>query len=230
MNSLTDCQNRLNYQYKNPDLLEKALIHRSFLNENRKIEESNERLEFLGDAVLELVTSQFLYLNHPDFPEGKLTALRAKIVQTKTLAKIANKLELGENLKLSKGETASGGHQNISILADLVESIIGSIYLDGGYQAAQGFIKTNILSEYESLIQDASVEDYKSQLQENIQSQGEPAPIYNVIKEEGPDHDKMFTIEVHFHDQTQASGTGKSKQAAQQAAARRALEKFQSIK
>jgi ribonuclease-3 len=229
MNSLTNCQHRLGYKYSNPDLLEKALTHRSYLNENREIKESNERLEFLGDAVLELIVSQFLFIKFPDTPEGQLTALRAKIVQTKTLATVANRLELGNNLKLSKGERASGGNSNPSILADLVESIIGSIYIDGGFQKAQEFIDKNILNNYEEFIQSAQVEDWKSKLQEVVQANGGIAPIYEVIKEEGPDHDRTFTVEVVYFDKPQAIGVGKSKQAAQQEAAHKALEKLQSV-
>ncbi|NMC36131.1 ribonuclease III [Candidatus Beckwithbacteria bacterium] len=229
MTSLTDCQQKLNYQYQNQELLERALTHRSYLNENRSISESNERLEFLGDAVLELVTSDFLFKTETKLPEGKLTSLRAKIVQTKTLAAVATRLDLGSYIKLSKGEEASGGNHNASILADLVEAIIGSIYLDGGLAAVTTFIDEQLLQDYKQLVQNAQVEDWKSKLQEQVQAKGGIAPTYEVIKEEGPDHDRQFTVQVYFFDAVQAEGTGRSKQAAQQAAAQQALEKIVSL-
>ncbi|NMB56333.1 ribonuclease III [Candidatus Beckwithbacteria bacterium] len=229
MNTSINCQQKLNYHYQNPELLETALIHRSYLNEDKNIKQSNERLEYLGDAVLELITSDFLYREFPNEPEGYLTATRAKIVQTKTLAQVANRCELGDYLKLSKGEAASGGNKNESILADLVEAIIGSIYLDGGIEAAKKFIHDQILSDFESLIENAQVQDFKSKLQELVQAKGGIAPTYQVVKEEGPDHDRTFTVQVFFFDEPQSVGMGKSKQTAQQNAARKALEKFNKL-
>ncbi len=226
MSLLIDCQKQLQYQFNNPDLLQKALTHRSYLNENKQVVESNERLEFLGDAVLELVVSDFLYHTLPTMPEGQLTGLRSKIVQTKTLAVVANRLQLGKYILLSKGEAASGGAQNISILADLVEAIIGAIYLDGGMDTAKAFISNQLLKDYQNLIKSVEVEDWKSKLQEVVQAHGGSAPTYDVIKEEGPDHNRIFTVEVSYFDTPQAVGVGHSKQAAQQKAARKALEKF----
>ena len=218
---------KLKYQYSDINLLNTALTHRSFLNESRSSLQSNERMEFLGDAVLELVTSDFLYHQFPNYPEGRLTSLRSKIVQTRTLAAVANKLDLGRQLKLSKGEIASGGAQNNSLLADLLEAVIGSIYLDGGIDSAKAFIHTHLLNNYLELIKDANVEDWKSQLQELVQSKGGVAPVYQVVKEEGPDHDRLFTVTVNFFDKDQASGSGHSKQVAQQTAAKLALTKLQ---
>lgn len=229
MNSLSKLQDTLGYQYQNPQLLETALIHRSYLNEDHSIKQSNERSEFLGDAVLELITSEFLFTQFPDSQEGELTSLRAKMVQTKTLAALANELELGSYLKMSKGEKASGGATNASLLADTVEAIIGSIYLDNGIQQAKTFINKFLLDRYEQIIKTVEVEDWKSRLQELVQAQGGLAPTYQVINEEGPDHDRIFTIQVYYFDKPQEIGTGKSKQTAQQAAARKALEKLQSI-
>ncbi|MGI5827456.1 MAG: ribonuclease III [Patescibacteria group bacterium] len=229
MTTLTKCQEQFGYRYHNINLLQTALTHRSYLNEDRSVVESNERLEFLGDAVLELIVSDFLYNRFPKLPEGRLTALRSKIVQTRTLAAVANNLNLGECLLLSKGETASGGRQNPSILADLVEAIIGSLYLDGGIETAKQFINTQLLENYQDLIESAEVEDWKSKLQEVVQAKGGIAPTYEVLKEEGPDHDRVFTVSVFFFDKSQAKGSGKSKQAAQQAAARKALEKLQAL-
>lgn len=229
MSSLTDCQNLLGYQFNNIQLLQTALTHRSYLNEDRDVKESNERLEFLGDAVLELITSDFLYSKFPESPEGKLTSFRSKIVQTRTLANVANNLQLGDYILLSKGEAVSGGAQNSSILADLVEAIIGSIYLDGGLVSANKFVSEQLLNNYQSLIKSEEIEDWKSKLQEVVQAKGGLAPIYEVIKEEGPDHDRIFTISVNFFDMSQATGTGRSKQYAQQAAARKALEKLNAL-
>jgi ribonuclease III len=229
MTSLTKCQEQFKYRYKNIRFLETALTHRSYLNENRAILESNERLEFLGDAVLELIVSEFLYLKFPKLPEGRLTAYRSKIVQTRTLAAVANNLNLGECLLLSRGEAASGGRQNSSILADLVEAIIGSLYLDGGINAAFSFVKAQLLENYQDLIKSEDVEDWKSKLQEVVQAKGGIAPTYEVIDETGPDHSRIFTVGVNFFDKLQTTGTGKSKQAAQQVAARKALENLGSL-
>jgi ribonuclease-3 len=212
-------QTILDYQFKDINLLKKALRHRSYLNENRRVTESNERLEFLGDAVLEIVTSEFLYHTYINLPEGKLTNLRSKIVQTKTLAAVANKLNLGQYILLSRGEAASGGRTNESLLADLVEAIIGAIYIDSGIKQAEKFVRKYILDYHEELIAQSQVQDWKSKLQEYVQSHGGIAPIYEIVKEEGPDHNRTFTTQVHFFDQPQSIGTGKSKQSAQQKAA-----------
>lgn len=223
MIDLEACQKILGYQYQNLDLLDLALTHRSYLNENKNINQSNERLEFLGDAVLELVTSNFLFLKFPDMPEGKLTNLRSKIVQTKTLAAISLRIKVNKFLKLSHGEAEAGGNQNVSLLADLMEAIIGSIYLDGGFEKAQQFITKHILNDYQKIIAEVEVEDWKSKLQEWVQANNGNAPTYEVVNEEGPDHQRIFTVEVSFFDKPQAQGKGKSKQKAQQDAAKNAL-------
>ena len=230
MNSLDKLQQNLAYQFQNIDLLTQALTHRSYLNENRNLKQSNERLEYLGDAVLELITSDFLFHQFPDLPEGELTSIRAKIVQTKSLAHVASQLKLGDYLMMSKGEIATGGKQNTSILADLLESIIGAIYLDGAIKPAKSFITHHILSHYQQIILKAQVEDYKSTLQEYVQSQGDIAPTYQVIDEKGPDHHKNFTIQVNYFSQPRETGSGPSKQIAQQLAAKNALEKLNIIK
>jgi len=229
MNSLSDLQDTLGYHYQNPQLLQTALTHRSYLNEDRSVPQSNERSEFLGDAILELVTSEFLYLKYPQSPEGELTSLRAKIVQTRTLATLAQEIGIGDYLRMSKGEKASGGMTNASLLADTIEAIIGSMYLDGGLHVVKDFIHKFLLDKYENIIKIAEVEDWKSRLQELVQAKGDIAPTYQVIKEEGPDHDRIFTIQVNYFQQPQETGTGKSKQNAQQAAARKALEKLTAL-
>ena len=216
----------LKVKFTRPQLLATVFIHRSYLNEQRKLLNSNERLEYLGDAVLELITSDFLFHRFPNKPEGKLTNLRAKIVQTKTLSFVAQQLQLGRFLKFSKGEAASGGAKNPSILADTFEALVGAIYLDQGLVKAQAFVKTHLLKNFNDLINKTDIQDWKSQLQEKIQAQKGPSPTYTLVKTKGPDHDREFTIAVHFFNKEQARGTAKSKQSAEQQAAKKALEKL----
>ncbi len=199
-----------------------ALIHKSYLNENKDFTESNERLEFLGDAVLELVSTDILYRNFPKKDEGFLTTLRSKFVNTKNLATLAKKLGIGEKIRLSKGEEASGGRSNESLLADTVEAIIGAIYLEKGHAGARDFITENILVDLEKRAEEPK--DPKSSLQELVQAKGWVAPRYKVIKEVGPDHDKMFTVEAKSESNVLGTGTGKSKAEAEQMAASAALE------
>lgn len=216
----------LGFKFNNPALLKKALTHRSYLNEQRKTLESNERLEYLGDAVLELVVSEFLYKKYPSQPEGVLTNFRSKIVQTKTLSYVASLIKLGNFLQLSKGEAVSGGSQNRSILADTLEAVIGAIYLDKGYQQAQKFIKKFLLKNFRNLVKQAGVSDYKSLLQEKVQANNGNFPIYKLIKAQGPDHNKVFTIAVYCFGKKITFGSGRSKQEAQQDSAKKALEKL----
>lgn len=216
----------LGFTFKRPRLLNQALIHRSYLNEQRQIKESNERLEYLGDAVLELIVSEFLYRQFPKKPEGQLTSLRAKIVQTKTLSAVAQTLQLGQYLKMSRGEKASGGATNQSLLADTLEAVIGALYLDKGYDQAQKFVKKYLLNDFKKLITKPQVQDFKSQLQELVQAKKGDSPTYELIKAEGPDHNRTFTVGVVFFGKRQTTGTGRSKQAAQQEAAKKALEKL----
>jgi ribonuclease-3 len=216
-----------NIPIKNIQLLITALTHRSWLNENKKQdEESNERLEFLGDAVLELVITEYLFSKYPKEQEGNLTALRASLVKTETLAKVAKKLKLGDNIRLSKGEELGGGRTNHSLLANTFESVIGAIYLESGFQKAEKFIHTNLTPELKTIIKKHLQKDAKSLLQEIVQSQGLDTPTYKVLQEEGPDHDKIFTVAVVLNNQQVSIGTGKSKQQAQQQAATSALEKI----
>jgi len=209
---------------KNQKLFDTALTHRSYLNENPKVKQHNERLEFLGDAVLELIVSSFLFDQYPGKPEGWLTALRAALVKTTTLAEIAKNLKLGEELRLSRGEEQGGGRQNPSLLANTFEAVIGAIYLDSGYDTAQQFIATHLFPETKNIIDQQLLKDYKSLFQEAIQSQNEPTPTYKVIKASGPDHNKTFIIKVFVCNKPWGRGTGKSKQEAEQQAAKKALE------
>lgn len=215
---------KLNYKFKKKQLLNQAFIHRSYLNEVRgKNLESNERLEFLGDAVLELIVSLYLYNKYPDCPEGKLTSLRAKLVQTKTLSLAATRLNFGKNLKLSKGEKASGGQDNPSILAGTYESVVGAIFEDGGLKAATDFVRESLILPAEKIFAEQLPQDYKSQLQEIIQAQGKLSPTYKVIASIGPDHNKTFKVGLVIKGKEITQGQGKSKQTAEQNAARKAL-------
>ncbi len=216
--------------FQNPLLLETALTHRSALNERlSSATESNERLEFLGDAVLELVSTAYLFERCPDEPEGILTAYRSALVKTTTLAQVAKKLQLGERLYLSRGEESTGGRENASLLADTVEALIGALYLDQGYEQASSFIQTHILSLFDNVIQHRLYKDAKSDLQELVQSKKWPTPEYRVIQATGPDHEKNFVVEVIISGEPYARGEGKSKQLAQQQAATAALEKLLQI-
>ena len=208
--------------FKDASLLDLALTHRSWVNEHKGIRPSNERLEFLGDAVLEFVVSKELYKKFPDKEEGYLTALRANLVNTVSLAGVAKKLDLGPLLNLSKGEEESGGRTNPSLLADTVEAIIGAIFIDRGIADAEKFITENLLVETEKRASEP-LKDPKSLLQEHVQSQSLPAPKYAVVEESGPDHDKKFVVEAVVSGQVWGRGEGKSKSVAEQEAADNAL-------
>lgn len=222
MNDLTHLEPILNYHFQDPSILITALTHRSSLNE-RKGQQSNERLEFLGDAVLELVISHYLYLTRPAEPEGILTASRSAIVRTESLAQIAITLKLGECLIMSRGEENTGGRTNHSLLANATEAIIGSIYLDGGFEAAKKFIEEHIISQATNILEKEPLKDNKSRLQEIVQKQGFSSPVYKEISATGPDHDKTFVVEVTVGDKPIARGSGKNKQEAEQQAAQKAI-------
>lgn len=213
--------------FSDQSLLDKALTHRSALNEKgSSITESNERLEFLGDAVLELSTTRFLFDKFPHEPEGTLTAYRSALVKTTSLATVAETLELGKMLKMSKGEEATGGRTNPSLLADTFEAVIGALYLDQGYDAADAFLHKHLFTTVDAMLKERLYKDPKSDLQEQVQAKGFETPQYVVVNEAGPDHDKEFTVAVHVGGKPVAEGTGRSKQQAQQAAAQAALKSF----
>ena len=208
--------------FTNKELFELALTHRSYVNENSDVDQNNERLEFLGDAILEYVVSSFLFKEFPDKEEGFLTAFRANIVNTVNLAALAKDLRLGEIIKLSRGEEQGNGRENESLLADTVEAIIGAIYIDQGLPAAEQFIDVNLLSDIDQKLKEP-LKDPKSSLQETVQAKGLPAPRYHVASEKGPDHNKEFEVEVYVEDKKLSAGSGKSKSRAEQAAAAAAL-------
>jgi len=216
--------------FKNKDLLATALSHRSSLNEKSQsgttATQSNERLEFLGDAVLELAATLYLYENRPDEDEGKLTAYRSALVRTETLASLAKELELNKQMFLSKGEEQGGGRENESLLADLMEAVIGAMYIDQGFVVVQDFLAKHLFPKFSDILQNKSYKDQKSLLQEEVQARSLNTPIYRVIKAIGPDHNKEFTIEVLINDEVWGVGSGHSKQIAQQAAATAALKKI----
>jgi len=218
-------ENKLNLSFKEKDLLTQAFIHRSYLNENPDFHLShNERLEFLGDAVLELIVTNYLYLKYPDTHEGMLTNWRASLVNTEILAKIAYNLKFQDFLLVSKGEEKEMHKAKTSILADVFESFIGALYLDQGYDSCKNFIEKNLVMELPEIIKNGLYKDAKSKFQEKAQEKTGITPEYDVVGEVGPDHKKTFTLGVFLEKKLIAEGTGSSKQRAEEEAAKKALE------
>jgi len=217
---------RLGFPFNNLNLLIEALTHRSYLNEHRDYAGShNERLEFLGDAVLELATTDFLFKKFPAKPEGELTAYRAALVNTVSLAESAQLLGISDYLLLSRGEAKDTGRARDVILADAFEAIIGAIYLDSGYASAEAFIAKNLYNKIDDVIAKRSYQDAKSRFQEVAQEKRGITPNYETLSEVGPDHDKRFTVAVFIGSSEIARGTGQSKQEAEQSAAQAGLDK-----
>lgn len=213
--------------FNDESLIKTACTHRSYLNEHRStVKQHNERLEFLGDAVLELVVTDYLYKNYPQKPEGVLTSWRAALVKTESLAELNEQLELGQFLLMSRGEAKSGGRTRMALLANMIEAIIGAIYLDQSYETAQKFITDNIIVKLPEIIKTGTYIDAKSKFQEISQERDGITPHYEVISESGPDHDKVFEMAVYLGKKKWGKGSGNSKQAAQQAAAAAALKKY----
>jgi len=216
----------LGIHYDDIQLLVTAFTHRSYVNEHKKtVFEHNERLEFLGDAVLELVTTEYLYTNHSD-PEGILTNWRSALVRTESIGAAAERCGFEPFLRLSRGEKHGTPRARVQILANSFEAVIGSIYLDKGYDAAKNFITKNLLNTFKDILDSGSWMDPKSHLQEVAQSKDNHTPVYKVLAEEGPDHDKIFTVGVFVNGQLKGEGTGPSKQAGQQKAAEAALQGY----
>ncbi|OGL29476.1 ribonuclease III [Candidatus Saccharibacteria bacterium RIFCSPHIGHO2_02_FULL_47_12] len=217
---------KLRVQFKNPELLVTAFTHRSYLNEHRKsVREHNERLEFLGDAVLELVVTEYLYQNYEE-PEGVLTNWRSALVRTESISAAASLYEFEPLLRLSRGEKQGSARARAQILANCFEAVLGALYLDQGYEASKKFIETSLLITLKDILKTGSWMDPKSHLQELVQSKDGFTPVYRVISEEGPDHDKTFTVGVFVENQLKGQGTGPSKQIAQQSAAEAALKSY----
>jgi len=219
---MKNLQENLKYNFKNISLLENALTHSSYANEARNGVKSNERLEFLGDSVLSIAVSDYIFKEFCNIPEGELTKLRASLVCEKSLCSFARVLNLGEYLKLGKGEDKGGGRERDSILADAFEAVLAAIYLDGGMENARNLVLRFILPELEHT-NDEVFKDYKTALQEIIQRNPEESVNYILTGESGPDHDKIFEVEVRLNSNIIGKGKGKSKKSAEQMAAKQAL-------
>ena len=215
-------QENIGYKFKDQELLKKALTHTSYAYEHNV--ESNEKLEFLGDSILEFISSIYLYKNYPKLKEGEMTKVRATVVCEKSLYKVAKKHNFSDFLYLGKSERLSGGENRPAILADSVEAIIAAVYLDGGLEEARRFIEENLKDEIEIASKHVGQKDYKTVLQEKLQEHGEVKIVYTIINEKGPDHDKIFEAEVECNGKQLAVGTGKSKKQAEMQAAKKALE------
>lgn len=214
-------------KFQDEDLLKLALTHRSVLNENKKITASNERLEFLGDAIISFLTSDYLYNNFPKLHEGSLTNLRSLLVRTETLASISLTLDLGSKVLLSKGEEDSGGRKNTAILANTFEAFVGALFLDQGIAPVSKLLEGELFPKAKVFTKTHSLKDHKSLFQEIVQEKKLPSPVYKIVKSVGPEHAKIFTTGVFVKDTLWGTGTGKSKQEAEQNAAKVAIEKFQ---
>lgn len=210
--------------FKDKSLLKQAFTHRSFINENRGTGYHNERLEFLGDAVLQLVTTDYLYKKYSEKDEGELTAIRSALVNADTCASVAERIGMNEYLLLSKGESKDSGRARQYILANTLEALIGAIYLDQGFEKARDFILTNITPLTESIVERGAWIDSKSHFQAKAQEEMASTPLYKTLSESGPDHDKKFSVGVFVGTQKMGEGEGKSKQDAEQEAAKNALQ------
>ncbi len=219
VDSMKSLENKIEYNFKDSSLLRTALTHSSYANESKGRYKSNERLEFLGDSVLSLVVSQRLYSEDADRPEGELTRRRAGVVCEDSLYKMAQELQLGDHLLLGKGELSGGGNRRPSILADAFEALLGAMFLDGGLAPIESLLKKH-------LRMDDQFEDYKTRLQEYIQKHYDSPPVYEIVGEQGPDHDKLFETNVSLTGELLGTGSARSKKAAQQQAAKQALIKF----
>ncbi|MBP5204504.1 ribonuclease III [bacterium] len=219
-----DLEKRIGVKFTNRDLLKTALTHRSYINENREQNiENNERLEFLGDAVLELIISDHIYKKYPEKHEGELTSIRSALVRTESIAEESKKMGIGQYLLLSKGEEESGGKDKEYIIADLYEAVLGAIYLDKDYETAKEYVTRTILKKVDKVVEEELFIDPKTKIQELSQAKYKVTPTYTILKEEGPDHDKHFTIGLFLENKEIAQGVGTSKQKAEEDAARKAI-------
>lgn len=219
-----DFEKKIKITFKDKNLLKQAFTHRSYINENGGNSTShNERLEFLGDAVLELIVTDFLYKKYPGYTEGELTALRSALVNAIIISEIASEIEMNDYLLLSKGEAKDFGKARQYILANTYEALVGAIYLDQGYDVVEKFISKNLLPKTEEIVNKKLWRDAKSLVQEKAQEYVSVTPAYKVLNQSGPDHDKHFTVGIYFGSELIAEGKGKSKQEAEQKAAEAAL-------
>ena len=220
--NIVEIEQKIKYKFKDKELLKKALTHTSYAYEHGV--ESNEKLECLGDSILEFISSEHLYLNFPKRKEGEMTKVRATVVCESSLYKVAKKLEFGNYLFLGKSEIATGGNDRQAILADSVEAVIAAIFMDGGLEPSKRFIMENLSEEIEIASKNVGQKDYKTVLQEKLQIHGDVKIEYIIINEKGPDHDKTFEAEVRCENKKLATGTGKTKKQAEMKAAEKALE------
>ncbi len=224
MENLDKLEKVLNITFTDKDYLLTAITHRSYLNENRDAtQDHNERMEFLGDAVLELVVTDFLFKKYPNKPEGELTAVRAALVNTISLAEASQKLGINDFLLMSKGEAKDTGRARQYILANAFEALIGAIYLDKGYETADKFIADQLFAKTDKIVEKRLWQDAKSRFQELSQEKVSITPSYQTVSQEGPDHDRIFTVGVYLQSEKVAEGKGRSKQEAEQAAAENAV-------
>ncbi|MDB5105378.1 MAG: rnc ribonuclease-3 [Fibrobacteres bacterium] len=223
--SLSELERILGYRFQNNGILVTALSHRSYVNSQRtdKKIESNERMEFLGDAVLNIVVTDFLYHEYPDKEEGRMSKMKSLVVSSRVLGLCADTWKLGDFILLSRSEEKSGGRKRLSILADAYEAVIGAVYLDGGLESARKLIHSSLMSIMEEVLDDEELANYKSKLLEYTQSRGMGIPSYDVIQETGPEHQKSFVVGVYVQNQEWGRGSGNSKKSAEQAGARQAL-------
>lgn len=226
MPALAELQQRLGHQFRDEGLLRLALTHPSVAHENNAIVRHNQRLEFLGDSVLELILSTELFAKFPDADEGQLTKSRAKLANANSLSTHGRSLELGKHLILSRGEENTGGRNRSSALADAFEAVLGAIYLDGGFEAARAFVLREFAADLSELELPVGIENPKGELQELLQAKSPVAPVYELISAEGPDHDRHFVCAVLHDGKELARGSGKSKKAAESDAALAALSKL----
>ncbi|MCD5389986.1 MAG: ribonuclease III [Candidatus Pacebacteria bacterium] len=226
MEKYLEFEKKFNIEFNNKSLLKQAFIHRSYINENKGLGlEHNERLEFLGDAVLELVVTRFLFEKYPETKEGVLTAYRSSLVRTESISAAARAMGMNDLLKLSKGESRDMGKARDYILANAFESFVGAVYLDLGYESAKGIIAGVLFDNIEQVILEGTWKDAKSYVQEMAQEHYSETPRYELVSALGPDHDKHFVMAIYFGDKKIAEGTGNSKQKSQQDAATNAIEK-----
>jgi ribonuclease-3 len=222
-------QEALGVRFADESLLRQALIHRSYLNENPDFAlPSNERLEFLGDALLDFIVGEYLYLQYPEMDEGKLTSLRAALIKASALAQLARIVDLGSYVYLSHGEAERGGRERVGLLSDAFEALVAAMYLDRGVEPTAGFVIALVAPEAARIVEGGLDRDFKSRLQERTQRELGVTPMYRTVLEQGPDHAKEFTVEVVINDEVYGLGLGRSKQAAEQEAANEALERVDS--
>ena len=227
MNEASDLEQRIGIVFRDKSLLQRALTHRSYINEHPEFPfEDNERLEFLGDAVIDFLSGEYLYHRFPELPEGPLTSLRSTLVRRETLACFAQDLELGRYLQMGYGEAETGGRERPAVLADAFEALAGAVYLDRGLETLQRFFQPFMEEKVAEVLQGEADKDAKSRLQELAQSRTRHTPRYTTASESGPDHAKEFTVQVTIGDKVYGQGTGPNKQLAAQAAAQAALERI----